>query len=124
MTLQREIAALQARIAAAHAERDGWRATGMQEKYLEAYSTVEALEVQLEALRQEGLRATARNERPVERELTEVSNEAPDARRNVMAELAITFHDGSYRLGAHRYSELDDAVNYARLLRMQGRAAD
>ena len=184
MTLQQEIAALQARIAAAHAERDSWRATGMQEKYLEAHSMVEALELKLDALRQEGLRATVRNERPVERDLTEVrpvtgdrerlmsalaiaydgrqyhydryrydrledavdyatlrqslpageaalpmpaprTIEAPDpSQREVMSELAITFHEGIYRLGNHRYTDLNDAVNYARLLRTQGREAD
>jgi hypothetical protein len=44
------IAALAARIAKAEAERDTWRASGMQEKYLEACSMVDALELQLEAL--------------------------------------------------------------------------
>jgi hypothetical protein len=58
MTLQDEIAAIQTRIAKAHSERDTWRASGMQEKYLEAYSLVEALELQLERLRQEGLRSS------------------------------------------------------------------
>ena len=61
MTLHEEIAALQARIAKAQAERDTWRTTGMQQKYLEAYSLVEALELDLERLRQEGLRAYVRN---------------------------------------------------------------
>lgn len=60
MTLQEEIAALQARIAKASSDRDTWRTTGMQEQYLEAYSRVEALELQLERLRQEGLRFFAR----------------------------------------------------------------
>jgi hypothetical protein len=61
MTLHEEISALQARIAKAQSERDTWRTSGMQEKYLEAYSLVEALEVDLERLRQEGLRAYVRN---------------------------------------------------------------
>jgi hypothetical protein len=60
MTLQEEIAAIQARIAGAQAQRDTWRRSGMQEKYLEAYSLVEALELGLEQLRQEGLRSFAR----------------------------------------------------------------
>jgi hypothetical protein len=45
-----DIAAMRVRIAKAEADRDGWRLSGMQEKYLEAYSTVEALEVQLDLL--------------------------------------------------------------------------
>jgi hypothetical protein len=61
MTLHEEISALQARIVKAQSERDTWRTSGMQEKYLEAYSLVEALEVDLERLRQEGLRAYVRN---------------------------------------------------------------
>lgn len=52
VSFQGDIAALQVRIAKAEAERDGWRTSGMQEKYLEAYSLVEALELQLERLRQ------------------------------------------------------------------------
>lgn len=65
MTLKDEIAAIQARIAKAQSERDTWRTSGMQEKYLEAYSLVEALELGLERLRQEGLRASAQYRAPV-----------------------------------------------------------
>jgi hypothetical protein len=42
---------MRARIAKAESERDGWRAAGRQERYLEAYLMVEALELQLERLR-------------------------------------------------------------------------
>lgn len=52
MSVQEDIAALQVRVARAEAERDSWRVSGMQEKYLEAYSMVEALELQLDFLRQ------------------------------------------------------------------------
>jgi hypothetical protein len=52
MTFQEDIAAMQVRIAKAESERDSWRVSGMQEKYLEAYSLVEALELQLDLLRQ------------------------------------------------------------------------
>ena len=151
MTFQEEVAALKARIAAGHAERDGWRASGMHEKYLEAYSRVETLEQQLEGLRREGLQITARSEHPVQRDM-ELSIHydgprwlrqsvpgdeaalsvpaaqgvhAPDAlQRELMAEFAITFRADAYHLGPHRYTMLDDAVNYARLLRMQGREVD
>ena len=51
MTLQENIAALQSRIVRAEATCDTWRASGMQEKYLEAYCMVEALELQLDGLR-------------------------------------------------------------------------
>jgi hypothetical protein len=64
MTFQEEIAALQERIAKAQSVRDTWRTSGMQEKYLEAYSLVESLELQLERLRQEGLRTFRKNHDP------------------------------------------------------------
>jgi hypothetical protein len=51
MSVQEDIAALQTRIAKAESARDSWRVSGMQEKYLEAYSMVEALELQLDFLR-------------------------------------------------------------------------
>ena len=47
----KDIAIMQERIARAAVERDTWRASGMQEKYLEACSMVEALELQLDELR-------------------------------------------------------------------------
>jgi hypothetical protein len=166
-TFKEEIAALQARIAQAESERDTWRASGRQENYLEAYSRVEALEVQLDQLRQHGLRAAdAAGER--ERLMAELSIsyngrqyqydryrydlladavdyaklqgslparadldgppplpaevELPDAsERELMASLAITFVDGVYHFGPYRYDRLDDAVNYARLQRLQAR---
>ena len=49
---QKDFAAMQERIARAALERDTWRTSGMQEKYLQAYSMVEALELQLDRLRQ------------------------------------------------------------------------
>jgi hypothetical protein len=52
MSFQEDIAALQVRIAKAESKRDNWRVSGMQEKYLEVYSVVEALELQLDLLRQ------------------------------------------------------------------------
>lgn len=128
MTFHEEVAALKARIAAGHAERDGWRACGMQEKYLEAYSRVEALELQLEGLRQEGLRTTARSEPPVQRDHPVPAAQGAHAtealQRELMAEFAISFRADAYHLGPYRYTMLDDAVKYARLLRMQGREAD
>jgi hypothetical protein len=54
MSVQQNIATLQVRIAKAEAERESWRVSGMQEKYLEAYSMVEALELQLDVLRRAG----------------------------------------------------------------------
>jgi hypothetical protein len=57
MTFNDEITAMRARIAKAESQRDTWQTSGMQEKYLEAYSLVQALELELERMRQEGLRS-------------------------------------------------------------------
>ena len=132
MTFHEEIAALQARLAKAQSDRDTWRTSGMQERYLEAYSRVEALELQLERLRQEGLKSFARAPEPASvcallsskpradaaAAVPEASGERgmPDeAQRRLMAAFAITFEDGVYHLGPYRYDRLADAVNYARL---------
>lgn len=47
MTLLEDIDLLKRRIGQAESERDTWRAAGREEKYLEAYFMVEALELQL-----------------------------------------------------------------------------
>ena len=101
MTFYEEISELQARIAKAHLERDTWRASGMQEKYLESHSMVDALELQLEALRQQGLQTSARK----------------DERERTMAEFSIAYDGRQYQYGRYRYDRLDDAVSYARLQR-------
>jgi hypothetical protein len=42
-----------------------------------------------------------------------------DLERELMGELGITFEAGVYRLGVYRYDHLSDAVEYARLKRVQ-----
>lgn len=49
MTLQEDIATLEGRLAKAEADCDAWKVAGQQEKYLEAYCRVEALQLQLDA---------------------------------------------------------------------------
>lgn len=61
MTLRDEIAALRARITRARSDRDSGRAAGRQDKYVAASCVAATLELQLEQMRQEGLRATRRN---------------------------------------------------------------
>jgi hypothetical protein len=51
MTPQELLAAMRERIAKARLDRDIWCASGPEEKYLEAYFLVDALELQLERLR-------------------------------------------------------------------------
>ena len=103
MSSREDIAALQVRIAKAESERDSWRGSGRQEKYLEAYSMVEALELQLDWLR--------KTPPPIAK-----SDPVPE-RERLMAEFSITFNGRSYLYGPYRYDHLADAVNYARLRR-------
>ena len=104
MNSAEDIAAMQVRIAKAESERDSWRASGRQEKYLEAYSMVEALELQLDGLRKAP---------PPMPRIDEVRPE----RERLMAEFLIAFNGRQYFYGPYRYDSLTDAVNYARLQR-------
>lgn len=114
MTFYAEIAAVQARLAKAHIERDTWRASGMQEKYLESCSMVDALELELDRLRQQGLRAPARND---ERFAAVDPPDAPGERERQMAEFSITYNGRQYQYDRYRYDRLADAVGYAQLRR-------
>jgi hypothetical protein len=126
MTLQEEIVAVQARIAKAQSERDTWRTSGMQEKYLEAYSLVEALELQLERLRQQGLRSFLKkyepgpvstllpSQPPSASAAGTVEPDAPGERARLMAEFSIAYNGRHYQYGRYRYDHLADAVNYAK----------
>ena len=60
MSLQQDIHSFKARIASAESNRDAWRAAGDREKYLEAYFTVEAMELMLD----ERLRSQAAEQQP------------------------------------------------------------
>lgn len=60
MTFQDDIDSFKSRIAKAESDRDAWRVAGREEKYLEAYFMVEALELQLG----ERLRRRVANEAP------------------------------------------------------------
>jgi len=48
MTFEEDIDSFKGHIAKAESERDAWRLAGREDKYLEAYFTVEALELQLD----------------------------------------------------------------------------
>jgi hypothetical protein len=61
MMLRHEIVALRARIARTQSERDAWRAAGSQAKYMKTFCELESLELQLERLRQEGLRTSMKH---------------------------------------------------------------
>jgi hypothetical protein len=60
MSVNVDIANMRARIARARCDREAWRTSGQQVKYLESYSRVEAMELELDRLRQQGLRSHER----------------------------------------------------------------
>ena len=122
MTLKEEIASIQARIAKAETERDTWRTSGLQEKYLEASSMVDALEVQLETLRQAGLRSSLSPFEPLPAPLPGPSasgpvGEAAAERERLMSEFSIAYNGRHYHFDHFRYDNLGDALAYARLQR-------
>jgi hypothetical protein len=94
VTFQEEIVELQARIAAARAERDDGQAAALQRNYFDACYRLERLEGELEGLRQQGLRTFASH--------------------NVMADFGIVLRDGGYHVGPRRYWRLADALSDAR----------
>lgn len=113
MTTREEIAGLRLRITGAESQRDVWRASGRQEKYLEACSLVDALELQLVQLGS------------VERSTPTVApvvspQQTGDAAANQMAELCIRYNGKTYGYRGYRYDLFVDAVNYARLDRARG----
>jgi hypothetical protein len=107
MTYRSEIEGLEAHLARAESERDAWRAAGRQEKYLEAYSMVEALEVQLDQL-QSARHSMADALRPA-------SAQSVDCDTRTMAELSIRHNGRNYEYRSYRYDRLADAVSYAKL---------
>jgi len=87
MILHDEIATLRACIAKRETERAAMRASGRQEKHHAAFFDVETLELQLERLRQEGLRTFMKNH-------ARAPLSAPGADRAVIAEMDGDFFAG------------------------------
>jgi hypothetical protein len=112
-TLREKLAALRLRIGAAESQRDTWRAAGSQEKYLEACSLVDALELQLATLEQ-STAVVAGATSP---------QHSDDAVASQMAELRIRFDGRAYHYRQYRYDRFIDAVNYARLGHERGLSA-
>jgi hypothetical protein len=125
------IAELKARLAKAESERDTWRAAGNQENYLEAYSMVEALALQLEQLERAtrppaAPEAEAVNYAELDRSRAFADPGADDAaplerlprpsaaERERMRTLGIAYADGVFHWGEYCYDRLVDAIACAR----------
>ena len=124
MSITDDIAATRDRITKTERERDRFLAAGMQERYLEACSMVQALEQQLEHQHQAALSSRRENEtmlaefRIAERIAYNAGRARavePENRERLMLAYAITFDGRQYVYDRYRYDRLADAVNYARL---------
>jgi hypothetical protein len=132
MSSKEETAAITARLAKAISERDSWKASGIQEKYLAAYTLVEALELLREQQNQQSkvesaqmLPDPANFLRQPQGEISE--GDLPDEaaqRVRIMRELSIGFNGRYYHYRGYRYDRLSDAVNYARLQRSRSCGGD
>ena len=96
MDAKSTIAELKVRLAKAESDRDTWRAAGNQENYLAAYSMVDALGLQLDALEN-------------------IKRFPPAGQAAVAAELCITFNGRNYGYRGYRYDRFAEALDYARL---------
>lgn len=101
-TLLEDFAALRGRITLAESERDAWRTSGSQERYLESCSLVAALDLRLERLRDQALRRSAQSEA--------AAASPPEA-------FSIAYDGRRYHYEGYRYDHLDDALAYAKLQR-------
>lgn len=132
MSSKEETAAITARLAKAISERDSWKASGIQEKYLAAYTLVEALELLLEQQNQQSkvesaqmLPDPANFLRQPQGEISEGDLPDEDAQRvRIMRELSIGFNGRYYHYRGYCYDRLSDAVNYARLQRSRSCGGD
>ena len=111
--LRGAIAGLKLRISGAESQREVWRAAGNQEKYLEACSLVDALELQLRQLGSAVPRTPTTAPAASPRQMG-------DGMADQMAELCIRYNGRSYGYRGYRYDRFIDAVNYARLDRARG----
>jgi len=129
MSYDQDIANIQARIKKADSDQDTWRASGNQEKYLESYSMVDALEIELDLLRKQRLEAGARAERfraidpPPAAKARGTRHDAHEQER-LMAEYSITPSGRQYQYSKYRYDRFEDALGYARKQRLAPSACD
>lgn len=131
MSFDPDIANLQMRIAKAESDMGRWRTSGNQEKYLENYSFVEALELELDRLRKQKLRAAVtgaqfeRGDPPRDEAASEA--QAPRGvgeRKRLMLEHAITPSGRQYQFSHYLYDRFEDALGYAKKQRLAPSASD
>ena len=133
MSFDPDIANLRMRIAKAESNLGRWRTSGNQEKYLENYALVEALELELDGLRRQRIDTAKRSAsyprderapQPPAAHAESPANAVKGERERLMEELSITFAGRQYQYSHYRYDRLDDAIAYARKQRAAPSASD
>ena len=111
-----DIVVLKVRLATAESQCNISRASGAQEKYLDACALVKALDLQIGALEQTARRAALIDALPPEPApaVATMTPELTAERERLMAEFSISFNGRHYQYGRHRYRLLADAVDYAK----------
>ena len=131
MSFDPDITNLQMRIAKAESDMRHWRTSGNQEKYLEHYSLVEALELDLDRARKQRLVAA---ERGVQFQMGDpahatTAGEAQGPRdvgerERLMTAHAITPSGRQYQFSHYLYDRFEDALGYAKKQRLAPSASD
>jgi hypothetical protein len=115
MTRNNELEQLKKRLANAESVCSGWRAAGEQEKYLEACSAVQALELQLARAEVQAARDELSHDAPASLDAPAmIRPEAADQSSRTMLELGIGDNGRSYEYRGYCYEHLADAVDFAR----------
>lgn len=119
MSFDEDIAGIRIRITKAETDRDRWRTSGRQDKYLEAYFFVNALELELDRARRQRFEQTAKARRSVPMDSPTATAGTPaiyakGERESLMAEFSITFFAQQYRYAHYRYDTFEDALSYAK----------
>jgi len=116
MTQQQDsLVEINARLAKATSECETWLAARATEKYLEACSHVEALELERATIVKDALRKVQTEAITGDVELSRLG--VSSDRAKLMSALSIAYDGYRYYYGHYRYDKLEYAVDYAKLER-------
>jgi hypothetical protein len=133
MSFDPDIANLRMRIAKAESDMGHWRTSGNQEKYLEAHSFVEALELDLDRLRRQRIDSAKRSasyprdERAPQPPAAQAASPPKDdagERERLMTAHEITPAGRQYQFSHYLYDRFEDALGYAKKQRLAPSASD
>lgn len=129
MSFDPDITNLQMRIAKAESDMGRWRTSGNQEKYLEHYSLVESLELELDRVRKQRLTAAERGVQfqmgaPAHATTPGAPPRDAGERERLMTAHEITPSGRQYQYSHYLYDRFEDALGYAKKQRLAPSASD